>query len=67
MPELRKLRRLSPNSADSAITVESAEKKPRPKMNTTPVLEQLKSGPDRGEDVEMLIRFIEMSERGVIK
>ena len=36
-------------------------------MNTTPVLEQLKSEPDRGEDVEMLIKFIEASERGVIK
>jgi len=32
-------------------------------MNTTQALEQLKSEPDRGEDVELLIRFIEASER----
>jgi UDP-N-acetylglucosamine acyltransferase len=37
------------------------------KFNTTQALEKLKSEPDRGEDVEMLIRFIEASERGVIK
>jgi UDP-N-acetylglucosamine acyltransferase len=37
------------------------------KMNTSQALEKLKSEPDRGEDVEMLIRFIEASERGVIK
>lgn len=37
------------------------------KMNTSQALERLKSEPDRGEDVEMLIRFIENSERGVIK
>src|SRR5438876_11080951 len=37
------------------------------KLNTTQALEKLKSEPDRGEDVEMLIRFIEASERGVIK
>ena len=37
------------------------------KMNTTQALEKLKAEPDRGEDVEMLIRFIEESERGVIK
>ncbi len=37
------------------------------KMNTSQALEKLKSEPDRGEDVEMLIRFIESSERGVIK
>ncbi len=35
--------------------------------NTTQALEKLKSEPDRGEDVDMLIRFIEASERGVIK
>jgi UDP-N-acetylglucosamine acyltransferase len=37
------------------------------KMNTTQALEELKSEADRGDDVEMLIRFIESSERGVIK
>jgi len=37
------------------------------KMNTSQALEKLKSEPDRGDDVDMLIRFIEASERGVIK
>lgn len=37
------------------------------KLNTSQALEQLKSEADRGEDVDMLIRFIETSERGVIK
>jgi len=37
------------------------------KLNTSQALEKLKSEQDRGEDVEMLIRFIEASERGVIK
>jgi UDP-N-acetylglucosamine acyltransferase len=37
------------------------------KLNTTQALAKLKSEPDRGEDVDMLIRFIEVSERGVIK
>ena len=37
------------------------------KLNTTQALERMKSEPDRGEDVDMLIRFIESSERGVIK
>lgn len=37
------------------------------KMNTSQALQQLKSEADRGEDVDMLIRFIETSERGVIK
>jgi UDP-N-acetylglucosamine acyltransferase len=37
------------------------------KLNTTQALEKLKSEPDLGEDVEMLIRFVEASERGVIK
>ncbi len=37
------------------------------KLNTTQALEKLKSEPDRGEDVEMLMTFIEQSERGVIK
>jgi UDP-N-acetylglucosamine acyltransferase len=37
------------------------------KLNTTQALERLKSEPERGEDVDMLIRFIESSERGVIK
>jgi UDP-N-acetylglucosamine acyltransferase len=37
------------------------------KLNTSQAVEKLKSEPDRGEDVEMLIKFIEQSERGVIK
>jgi UDP-N-acetylglucosamine acyltransferase len=37
------------------------------KLNTTQALEKLKSEGDQGEDVAMLIRFIEESERGVIK
>jgi UDP-N-acetylglucosamine acyltransferase len=37
------------------------------KLNTSQALEKLRAEPDRGEDVEMLIRFIEASERGVIK
>lgn len=37
------------------------------KLNTSQALKKLKSEPDRSEDVEMLIRFIEASERGVIK
>jgi UDP-N-acetylglucosamine acyltransferase len=37
------------------------------KMNTSQALERLKSEDDRGEDVDMLIRFIERAERGIIK
>jgi UDP-N-acetylglucosamine acyltransferase len=37
------------------------------KMNTSQALEKLKSEPDRGDDIDMLIRFIEASERGIIK
>jgi UDP-N-acetylglucosamine acyltransferase len=37
------------------------------KMNTSQALESLQAEPDRGEDVDMLIRFIESSARGVIK
>ncbi|MGA8154391.1 MAG: acyl-ACP--UDP-N-acetylglucosamine O-acyltransferase [Terriglobales bacterium] len=37
------------------------------KLNTSQALEKLKSEPERGEDVDLLIRFIEESERGVIK
>ena len=37
------------------------------KLNTSQALEKLKSEPARGEDVDMLIGFIEASERGVIK
>jgi UDP-N-acetylglucosamine acyltransferase len=37
------------------------------KLNTSQALARLKSEQDRGEDVEMLIKFIEQSERGVIK
>jgi hypothetical protein len=36
-------------------------------MNTSQALEKLKSEADRGEDVDMLIRFIDASERGIIK
>jgi len=37
------------------------------KKNTSQAVEQLKSEPDRGDDVDMLIRFIEGAERGIIK
>jgi UDP-N-acetylglucosamine acyltransferase len=37
------------------------------KLNTSQALEKLKAEADRGEDVDMLIRFIESSERGVVK
>ncbi len=37
------------------------------KLNTSQALERLKAEPDRSEDVDTLIRFIEASERGVIK
>src|SRR5215469_6326681 len=37
------------------------------KMNTSQALEKLKSEPDPGDDVDRLIRFIESSERGIIK
>lgn len=37
------------------------------KMNTSQALAKLKAEFDRGEDVNMLIRFIEGSERGIIK
>lgn len=37
------------------------------KLNTSQALEKMKSESDRGEDVNMLIRFIEASERGVVK
>ncbi len=37
------------------------------KLNTSQALKMLKAEPDGGTDVEMLIRFIESSERGVIK
>jgi UDP-N-acetylglucosamine acyltransferase len=37
------------------------------KLNTSQALEKLKAEPDRGQDVDLLIRFIEASERGVIK
>ncbi|HXY14044.1 MAG TPA: acyl-ACP--UDP-N-acetylglucosamine O-acyltransferase [Terriglobales bacterium] len=37
------------------------------KLNTSQAIEKLKSEADRGEDVDLLIRFIEASERGVIK
>lgn len=37
------------------------------KLNTSQALEKLRSDADRGDDVDMLIRFIEASERGIIK
>jgi UDP-N-acetylglucosamine acyltransferase len=37
------------------------------KLNTSQALEKLKAETDRGEDIDRLIRFIEESERGVIK
>lgn len=37
------------------------------KLNTSQAIEKLKAEADHGEDVEMLIAFIESSERGVIK
>jgi UDP-N-acetylglucosamine acyltransferase len=37
------------------------------KLNTSQALDKMKGEADRGEDVDMLIRFIESSERGVIK
>jgi UDP-N-acetylglucosamine acyltransferase len=37
------------------------------KLNTSQAIEKLKTEADLGEDVEMLVGFIESSERGVIK
>lgn len=37
------------------------------KLNTSQAIEKMKMEADRGEDVDMLIRFIEASERGVVK
>jgi UDP-N-acetylglucosamine acyltransferase len=37
------------------------------KMNTSQALAKLKAETDRSEDVELLIRFIESSERGLLK
>ena len=37
------------------------------KLNTSQALERLRSEGDLGNDVEMLVRFIEGSDRGVIK
>jgi len=37
------------------------------KLNTSQALEKLRSEPDPGEDVDLLIQFIETSERGVVK
>jgi UDP-N-acetylglucosamine acyltransferase len=37
------------------------------KLNTTQALEKLKCEVDQGDDVAMLLRFIEESERGIIK
>ena len=37
------------------------------RLNTTQALEKLKSEGNQGEDVAMLLRFIEGSERGIVK
>src|SRR5215468_6960673 len=37
------------------------------KLNTSQALERLRAEPDRGDDVEILMRFVEQSQRGVIK
>jgi UDP-N-acetylglucosamine acyltransferase len=37
------------------------------KLNTSQALEKLRSETERGEDVDLLVRFIEASQRGVIK
>src|SRR5215468_7186755 len=37
------------------------------KLNTSQALERLKSEPERGEDIDRLISFVEASGRGVIK
>jgi len=37
------------------------------KLNTTQAVERLRTESDRGEDVDMLLRFIEASERGIVK
>ena len=37
------------------------------KLNTSQAIKKMKAEADRGEDVDLLIRFIEESERGVIK
>jgi UDP-N-acetylglucosamine acyltransferase len=37
------------------------------RLNTTQALERLRSEGDQGEDVALLMQFIEKSERGIIK
>ena len=37
------------------------------KLNTTQALDRLRSEGDQGDDVAMLVRFIEESERGIVK
>jgi UDP-N-acetylglucosamine acyltransferase len=37
------------------------------KLNTSQALDRLKQEADRGDDVDLLIRFVEQSERGVVK
>jgi len=37
------------------------------KLNTSQAIEKLKAEPDHGEDVDLLISFIEESQRGIIK
>ena len=39
----------------------------RSKLNTTQALEKIRQTLDRNEDIEALVRFVESSERGVIK
>jgi len=37
------------------------------RLNTSQALEKLRADKEAGADVELLIRFIESSERGVLK
>jgi UDP-N-acetylglucosamine acyltransferase len=37
------------------------------KLNTSQAVERLRAESDRGDDVDMLLRFIEASERGIVK
>ncbi|HYY70075.1 MAG TPA: acyl-[acyl-carrier-protein]--UDP-N-acetylglucosamine O-acyltransferase, partial [Terriglobales bacterium] len=37
------------------------------RLNTSQALATLRAGPNLGDDVELLVRFVEASQRGVIK
>jgi len=37
------------------------------KLNTSQALERLRVEGERGEDVDLLLRFIQSSQRGIIK